>query len=220
MRLLSSLRGVRGSIGFLAAAFGLMAAAPPSLAATVFDLVLADGSELVPALGASEPLFGTLQVEIEDPSGIAPTGIRVLSLDAIGGDLVVGLDDAISSPGLGVWFPDESFVIPTLFLVVDPGTGPFAFAIPDVAGTAQIDEHFELLLEASFEIGSAVPAGVVTVNIVAVPEPSGDLLAALTVFLVASVRSRHLTGSGREIGSSGSGGDGRGGRGRARGTGR
>lgn len=106
-------------------------------------------------------------------------------------------------------------MIPTLFVIVDAGSRPIALAIPDVEGTALVDEPSELLrLETSFAIDADDPAGVVTANLVAVPEPSGGLVAVLSVLVLASRIRSSLPGAG----SSGREAAGRGGRGRVRET--
>lgn len=192
---------VRAFAFFLA----LAGTASASHAATVFDLVLTGDSELVPTVGAPEPLLGTLRVEIADPSAAVPTSLSLLDLDVSAGTLAATLDDEIASPGLGALFPDGGFVIPTLFVVVDAGSGPITLAIPDVEGTAELDEQSELVLAASFEIDADDPAGVVTVHLVAVPEPPGGLLAGTALLvLAAGVRLSIRTG-----GSSGPGAAGR-----------
>jgi len=212
LRSLSSRRGHCGIGCHFALALALAGVPLKTQAAVVFDLVLTSESELVPTVGSPEPLTGTLRIEIDDPSGVAPTGLRVLGLDVTGGGLMAMLDETVGSPGIGVWFPDASFLVPTLFLVLDAGAGPFALAIPDVEGTAQLDEQSQLLLETSFAIDADDPVGVVTVNVVAVPEASGELVAGLSLLLLAA-RIRRST---RRVSSSGRGAGGRGGRGRVR----
>ncbi len=212
----------RGPFGFVRPVAIAMAIAGVSLethAAVVFDLVLTSESELVPTVGVPAPLSDTLRIEIDDPSAVAATSLRVLGLDVSSGELTARLDESIPSPGLGVLFPNATFQVPTLFLILDVGAGPFALAIPDLEGTAQIDEQIgegsELLLETSFAIDADDPAGVVTVNVVAVPELSGGLFAgAAGLALVARLRSSVRKGA-----SSGRGAGDRGGRGRVRGSG-
>jgi hypothetical protein len=167
----------------------LAGATAPAHAAVVFDLVLAAGSELVPSLGAAEPLSGTLRIWIDDTSGTVPTLFRVAALDVGAGDVTAVLDPEIPSAGLGVLFPDASFVLPTLFLVLDAGAGPFALAIPDVEGTAGLDGSPELRVEASFAVASGDPLGLVTVNLVAVPEPAGEFAALVSLLLAAAVKN-------------------------------
>lgn len=213
---LSFRRRHRGFVSPFAFALTLAIAGSPlaTQAAVVFDLVLTGESELIPTVGVPEPLSGTLRIEIDDLGAVVPTSLRVLDLDVTGGGLTATLDDSVLSPGIGVLSPDARFLVPTLFLLLDAGAEPLALAIPDVEGTARLDEQSELLLETSFAIDADDPAGVVTVNIVAVPEASGDLLAGLSLLLLAARISR----SRRRIGSSGRGAAGRGGRGRVRGT--
>ena len=211
LRSLSSRRGHRGCVCHFVVALALAGVPLETQAAVVFDLVLTGASELVPTVGVPEPLSGTLRIEIDDPSAVVPTSIRVLDLDVTGGGLMAMLDETVLSPGIGVLFPDASFLVPTLFLVLDAGAGAFALAIPDVEGTAQLDEQSELLLETSFAIDADDPAGVVSVNIVAVPEPSGGLLACCALLLLAGIRL-----SIQGVGSSDRGAGSRGGRGRVR----
>ena len=206
LRSRSSHRRFGGFLRGFAFVVGIAGTASASHAAAVFDLVLTGDSELVPTVGAPEPLLGTLRVEIADPSAALPTGLSLLDLDVGAGALTARLDDEIVSPGLGVRFPDGGFVIPTLFLVVDAGSGPVALAIPDVEGTAQIDEQSELLLEATFAIDADDPAGVVTVRVVAVPEPPGGPLAGVALLVLAGLVRLPI----RRVGSSDPGAVGRG----------
>jgi hypothetical protein len=171
-----------------AALLALTGIALPAQAATFFDLVLTPESTWIPTGGAPGPVFGMLRIGIDDLAAAGATSLRIVSLDVTGGGVSVRLDDTIASPGSGVRFPDGSVVIPTLFVIVDAGADPVELAIPDVEGTTSFDERLDLVLETNFAIATEGPAGVVTIDLVAVPEPSGGRIAGLALLLLAAIK--------------------------------
>jgi MYXO-CTERM domain-containing protein len=96
----------------------------------------------------------------------------------------------IPAAGLGVLAADGSFLIPTLFLVVDAGTGPLDLAIPDLEGQLDFDDPALLRLETSFAVDTLGPDGIVTVTVVATPEPGPALLALLALAALGATRAR------------------------------
>jgi hypothetical protein len=84
---------------------------------------------------------------------------------------------------------DGSFSIPTLFLRVDEGLGPFDLAVPNVTGSLAFDPDGDVIgLASSFEIETSAGIQLVTVT-AQIPEPGTALLVALGLSLVAT-RSR------------------------------
>lgn len=170
------------------AALGWLAAAPAAEAGPIATLSLAPESALVPEAGAPAPLTGTIVLEL----GALPlTGSTTLELHHVaiaGGGLEVALDPSVPSAGLGVVFADGSFLIPTLFLVVDDGANLYDLAIPDLTGFLDASDLALLRLETTFDVDTLGPAGVVTAHIVAVPEPGSALLTSLAITALAARR--------------------------------
>lgn len=183
--------GRRGSFLAILVTTGLLAAAAaPAEASSIFDLVLSSESELVPSVGAPAPLVGTLRVEIGQVPVTSATTIRLLDANVSGGGVTAILDPTIPSAGLGVLSSDGSFLFPSLFLVVDAGAGPLDLVIQDLVGTAEFTGLSRLRVATSFAIDTLGPEGVVTVDLVAVPEPSSALATCLGLIAIASWRAR------------------------------
>lgn len=163
------------AFGALAGVWALSLAAPAS--ALTID---PSQSAIVPQVGAPESLSGTIDVMIGSVPLTQNTTFDVvgLAVSASGGASFT-LDPASPSPGFGVIDVTGAFLIPTLFLVVDPGGGGFPLAVPNVTGTAQFDASGTVLRELSttFQIDSGGPEGILNITVVAVPEPSALILA-------------------------------------------
>ena len=158
-------------------AVALLVAAPASA------LTIASGqSSVVPQFGAAESLSGTLDVAIGSLPLTQTTTFNVIGLSAsASGGTTFALDPASLSPGLGVVNVVGAFLIPTLLLELDPGGGSFPIAIANVTGTALFDASGTVLqqLTTSFQVDSAGPAGILTITLVAVPEPANLVLAGV-----------------------------------------
>ncbi len=143
------------------------------------------------AVGAA-PLSGTIDLDIGDGP---PTGLRsfdVTGLAVTGGGLSVAIDDRLANPGLGLIRPDETFLIPALFVVVEGLGDPLALTLIDIAGTfgpSAACGASPACLETAFQIDTGGEQGVLDVSIVAaVPEPGTGLLVALGLAAVAVAR--------------------------------
>jgi len=176
---------LRRAFGSLAGActLALLVATPASA------LTIAPGqSSIVPQFGAAESLSGTIDVAIGSLPLTQTTTFNVIGLSAsASGGTTFGLDPASLSPGLGVVNVAGSFLIPTLFLEVDPGGGSFPIAIANVTGTALFDAGGTVLqqLATSFQVDSGGPAGILTITLVAVPEPASLVLAGAGLLALA-----------------------------------
>jgi len=176
---------LRRAFGSLAGActLALLVATPASA------LTIAPGqSSIVPQFGAAESLSGTIDVAIGSLPLTQTTTFNVIGLSAsASGGTTFGLDPASLSPGLGVVNVAGSFLIPTLFLEVDPGGGSFPIAIANVTGTALFDAGGTVLqqLATSFQVDSGGPAGILTITLVAVPEPASLVLAGAGLLTLA-----------------------------------
>lgn len=177
----------RGALAALAA-LGWLAAAPAADAGPIATLTLAPESALVPEAGAPAPLTGTIVLELGALPLAGTTTLELLDVAITGGGLSVALDPSVPSAGLGVVYDDGSFLIPTLFLVVDDGANLYDLAIPDLTGFLDASDLALLRLETSFEVDTLGPSGVVTAQIVAVPEPGSMALAGLALTVLAAGR--------------------------------
>lgn len=152
-------------------------------------------SSVAAEVGGAEALSGTLDIALGQVPVTQNTTFDVLVLEAAtSGGLAIRLDPASASPGAGVVSPAGSFLVPTLFLELEDGLGAFPLAIADVAGSVLFDPGATAIrrLTTSFQVDSGGPAGLLTVTVVAVPEPAAPWLfaAALAVFaLVARPRA-------------------------------
>lgn len=153
---------------------GLVLATPASALGTSLG-VDPTTSSLVPEVGAAESLSGTLTFEIGAlpvPGAATSFDLTELALVTSGGG-TIGLDPTAGSPGLGVLRADGSFLIPTLFLVLEGGQS-VPLALSDVMGHVVFGPGGASLLSlaATFSIDAGPPAGLVSVTVnAAVPEP-------------------------------------------------
>jgi hypothetical protein len=173
-------------------AAALVALAPSARAVTIVTLALDPAqSALVPEVGAPEALTGTITLRLGAlPLGGVSTTFDVIGLALAAGGASIGLDPAIANPGLGVLTPAGAFLIPTLFVRIDDGA-PQDLAIPDVSGNVVFGAGGASLaaLTTSFAIATGGPAGLVTVNVTAVPEPAAAALLALGLAALGARRA-------------------------------
>jgi hypothetical protein len=171
----------------LAQALGLgLFLASPATALSIATLPLVPPSAITPSGGSAQPLSGSLTVAIGSLALVANTTLQLTDVSvAASGGASFALDPAVASAGLGVLHPDGTFLIPTLFLEVDAGSGPQDLAIPNVTGTVGISAGGAaiLALDSSFDVDS--PAGLLAVRVVAAPEPATAGLVAIGLAVLA-----------------------------------
>ncbi len=161
----------------LAAALALgLAFAAPAAAVPLF-LEVDDAQSTI----GGSPLSGTITLELGalPPVG-SNTALDVVALALTGGGFSIGLDGSLANPGLGVLFPDGSFLIPALHLSVDGAD----LTVTNVAGSLAPDAACagELCLLADLTVDPPT-GGMIGVSIVAaVPEPG-----RLAVFLMSGL---------------------------------
>lgn len=157
----------------------LLLAAPASAVLTIDP----SQSSLTPTVGTPETLSGTVGVVLGDPPPlVSNTTFDVSQLAATSsGGLDITLDASLANPGAGVLNPAGGFLIPNLFLELDDGATVFQLTVPNVTGSygALPGCPAQVCLETSFQIDTGGPAGIVTVNLYAVPEPGTAGLLAL-----------------------------------------
>jgi hypothetical protein len=145
-------------------------------------------SSIVPQVGPAASLAGTLDVAFGALPVVATTTFDVVAVAVTtsAGD-AFALDPASPSPGLGVVNPAGAFLIPTLFLEITSGATSFALAIPNVTGSLVFGPGGASVarLETTFSIDSGTPAGVLSVTLVAIPEPATAALAGAGLLALA-----------------------------------
>lgn len=168
-----------------------VALAAPEADATIITLSLDPAlSSLTPEVGAPQTLSGTIAIDVGSlPLGGSNTTFDVvgLSLSASGG-ATFGLDPGIANPGLGVLNPAGSFLVPTLFVRITDG-GVTDLPIPDVTGSVVFGIGGASIQELSSAFEIATTNGIVSLSLLAVPEPATALL--LTAGLAALAVRRH-----------------------------
>jgi hypothetical protein len=133
-------------------------------------------------------LTGTIGLELGalPPLGSTTTfDVRSITLAATG--LTISVDPDVANPGAGVLNPAGQFLIPNLFLRIDDGSFT-DLALANVTGTffAQgASCPYTYCLETSFEIDGGASLGLISVALVAIPEPSTALCAAAGLTLLA-----------------------------------
>ncbi len=158
-------------------------------------------STLTPAVGSAESLSGTLTLAIGSLPLTATTTLDLKSLSVTsspsgggpGAATGIGLDPASANPGAGVVDVAGDFLIPTLFLQVSPAVGnPFALPVPNVGGTLTFDSTGTRVerLDVAFQVDSGTPSGLLSIRVVALPEPGPALLALLAAAALGATRPR------------------------------
>jgi hypothetical protein len=176
---------------------GMLCAAPAGAVGITLHLDPALSS-LDPEFAAAQPLSGQLRFEVGALPVTGNTSFDASAIDVSSGDgTTISLDPNVASPGLGVINDAGSFLIPTLFLQLDDG-GITTQTVVDVTGSVVFGRNGDTIksLSTSFDVDSGGPAGIVSVTIVAVPEPSTLLLAAGGLLLLAR-RARREAGAER-----------------------
>ena len=165
---------------------GMLGSAGPAAALSVFTLDLAPSSSV-----GGEPLAGSLTVAIGTLPLAGNTTLQLTDVAATAGGGSFSLDPSIPTAGLGVAHADGSFLIPTLFLRVDVGTGPLDLAIPNVTGTLELSNGGLTLtrLETAFDVDAGDPPESIPVRVVATPEPVAAWLVGLGLLLLSLGRA-------------------------------
>lgn len=177
-----------------------LALASPASAATIVTLALDPSqSSLSPEVGSAESLSGTITLALGTlPLGGANTTFDVIGLSVTAsGGATIALDPDVANPGLGVLTPAGAFVVPILYVRITQGSA-VDLPIPDVTGSVVFGPGGASLaqLTTSFGIDTGAPAGVVTVNVVAVPEPAS---LALFGFGIAALCGRRAARGRQEV---------------------
>jgi hypothetical protein len=176
----------------LAAALG--AAALPAGAVTIALSLDPGASSLAPAGGPPQSLSGTLTLAI----GALPLGASNTTFDVVGlaisasGGAAFALDPGVANPGLGVLSPAGAFLVPTLSLRITDGT-TVDLPISDVAGTVVFGPGGASIERLTVGFDVATAGGLVSVSLVAVPEPASLALVALGI---AALSARRAAGEG------------------------
>jgi len=156
--------------------------AGPAGAVSFGPLAVAPPSAIVPEVGPSETLAGSITLNVASVPVLSPTLFSLTNVSVLAsGGAAYSLDPSVLSAGLGVVQASGNFLIPTLFLHSVDGMASFDLAVPNVAGKLFFGAGGGVDgIAASFEIDSLSPAGILTVNLVAgVPEPGTALLLTL-----------------------------------------
>jgi hypothetical protein len=190
-----------GAVLAIASAIGVGSASTPARATTLFCtegfravyLALDPArSQVTPESGSPQPLSGLLRVEAESLPLTGATRFEIVHVDVRSGvPGRVGLDPTVPGAGLGVLRPDRSFLVPTLLLRVSDGGTTQDLALANVAGSVELDPpcaNTIVELGASFEVDTLGPEGVLSVALVATPEPGAALLGAAAVLALALCR--------------------------------
>ncbi len=173
-------------------ASALIVLAAPDSDATLITLSVDPGlSSLAPEVGAPQALSGTIVVDI----GSLPLGGVNTSFDVIGlavtasGGATFGLDPGIANPGLGVLNPAGSFLVPTLFVRITDGDVT-DLPIPDVSGSVVFANGGTSIrgVATAFEIQTT--SGLVSLSLVAVPEPATAVLLTIGLAALGARRNR------------------------------
>jgi len=161
-----------------------LAFAGPAGAVSFGPLAVAAPSAIVPDMGPTETLSGSITLSVASVPVLSPTLFSLTNVSVLAsGGASFALDPSVLSPALGVVQATGNFLIPTLFLHIVDGALNFDLAVPNVAGMLFFGAGGSVVgIASSFEIDSLSPAGILTVNLLAgVPEPGTALLLALGI---------------------------------------
>ncbi|MCX5740790.1 MAG: PEP-CTERM sorting domain-containing protein [Proteobacteria bacterium] len=161
-----------------------LAFAGPTGAVSFGPLAVVAPSAIVPDVGPTEMLSGSITLSVASVPVLSPTLFSLTNVSVLGsGGASFALDPSVLSPALGVVQATGNFLIPTLFLHIVDGALNFDLAVPNVAGKLFFGAGGSVVgIASSFEIDSLSPAGILTVNLLAgVPEPGTALLLTLGI---------------------------------------
>jgi len=161
-----------------------LASAGPAGAVSFGPLAVVAPSAIVPDVGPTETLSGSITLSVASVPVLSPTLFSLTNVSVLAsGGASFALDPSVLSPALGVVQATGNFLIPTLFLHIVDGALNFDLAVPNVAGMLFFGAGGSVVgIASSFEIDSLSPAGILTVNLLAgVPEPGTALLLALGI---------------------------------------
>jgi len=120
---------------------------------------------------------GTIAFDIANVPYTTPQLFELTDVSVNAGSFHFTLDPTLTSPALGVIQPDGHFLIPTLFLVGDDGSGAFDLAIPNVQGFVFGAPEFAVGFSSQFQIDAGADLFTVSLYVNA-PEPGTALLLA------------------------------------------
>lgn len=190
------MRRLHGFARNLILVLGLGLAFPAGATTLFLDPAL---SSLTPSVGPAQSLSGGIVILLgAEPPLASNTSFDVTGLGLVtSGGQLIGLDPSISNPGAGVLSPSGSFLIPNLFLRLVDGATVFDLTVPDVTGSygALPGCPAAICLSTSFDIDTAGPAGIVSVEVfAAVPEPATAGLLAAALAALAALRRAGVRG--------------------------
>lgn len=163
-------------------AVACLAFAGPAGAVSFGPLTVVAPSAIVPEVGPSQTLAGSITLDVASVPVASPTLFSLTNVSVLAsGGASFALDPSLLSPALGVVQATGNFLIPTLFLHIVDGASSFDLAVPNVAGSLFFGAGGSVVgIASSFAIDSLSPAGTLTVNLLAgVPEPGTALLLTL-----------------------------------------
>lgn len=138
------------------------------------------------------PASGSIVVEVGQALPVpSRTTFDLRSVDVAAGSLAVGLDPDLERPGSGIVDPDGSFLVPTLYLLLDEGGVLSRLVIPNLVGSIRAGGDgcaHTYCLDTSFSVSTS--SGLVQITISAIPEPGTAALVGLGLFGLARAARR------------------------------